>query len=247
VRPLWLWPVDSTTVKPIPKWDGRPRSIRFYQSLGYASDNISSDINARKLEAQDIVYMRMNPATDSPYGFGPLEIAYMSVARQLGVATYAANLASNAQPQNLIYAGGATQEELQAFRSYWRNEVEGQGQTPIIGNTIKADVMRLHAGSDDALYLKWQAFLIRELATAFGLSPQNLGLESDVNRNTSEVAEDRDWDQAIKPMASLVLHTSTPDIIAPRWPHLEFVFEGPTAKTKKRPRTSTPLTTQATC
>lgn len=226
VRPLWLWPVDATTVKPIPKWDGRPKSIRFYQSIGYASDNIAADINARPLEAQDIVYMRMNPATDSPYGFGPLEIAYMSVARQLGVATYAANLASNAQPQNLIYAGGATQEEMLAFRNYWRNEVEGQGQTPIIGNTIKPDVMRLHAGSDDALYLKWQVFLIRELATAFGLSPQNLGLESDVNRNTSEVAEDRDWDQAIKPMAHLVASHVNADILAPRWPHLEFLFEG---------------------
>jgi HK97 family phage portal protein len=225
-RPVWLWPVDGTTIKPLPQWDGRPTSTRFYQSLGYASDNISSDINAKKLEARDIVYMRMNPATDSPYGFGPLEIAYMSVARQLGVATYAANLASNAQPQNMIYAGAATQEELLAFRNYWRNEVEGQGQTPIIGNTIKADVMRLHAGSDDALYLKWQTFLIRELATAFGLSPQNLGLESDVNRNTSEVAEDRDWDQAIKPMAALIASHLNADVIAPRWPHLEFVFEG---------------------
>jgi len=225
-RPLWLWPVDATTVKPLPKWDGNPRSIRFYQALGYASDNIAAEINARKLEARDIVYMRINSASDSPYGVGPLEIAYMSVARQLSVATYAANLASNAQPQNMIYAGSATAEELLAFRNYWRNEVEGQGQTPIIGNTVKPDVMRLHAGSDDALYLKWQAFLIRELATAFGLSPQNLGLESDVNRNTSEVAEDRDWDQTIKPMASLVAAHINADIIAPRWPHLEFVFEG---------------------
>ena len=225
-RPVWLWGVDATTVRPATKWDGRPQSIRYYQAIGYASDNIASDINARALEAQDIVYMRMNPATDSPYGFGPLEIAYISVARQLGVATYAANLASNAQPQNLIYAGSATTEEILAFRNYWRNEVEGQGQTPIIGNTIKPDVMRLHAGSDDALYLKWQAFLIRELATAFGLSPQNLGLESDVNRNTSEVSEDRDWDQAIKPMASLVAAHINADVVAPRWPHLEFVFDG---------------------
>lgn len=227
-RPLWLWPVDALTIQPLPKWDGRPTSDRFVQGIGYAGGSLMNDVNAKRLAAQDIVYMRLNPATDSPYGWGPLEIAYMSVARQLGVATYAANVASNAQPENMIYAGQASTEEIAAFRNYWRNEVEGQGQTPIIGNTIKPDVLKLHAGGDEALYLKWQQFLIRELATAFGLSPQNMGLEADVNRNTAEVAEDRDWDGAIKPMASLIASHINTDILSMRlgMPHLEFKFVG---------------------
>ena len=226
--PLWLWPVDALTVQPLPKWDGQPHSPRYVQGVGYAGGSLMNDVTARKLEAQDIVCIRLNPATDSPSGWGPLEIAYMSVARQLGVATYAANVASNAQPENMIYAGQASAEEIAAFRTYWRNEIEGQGQTPIIGNTIKPDVLKLHAGGDDALYLKWQAFLIRELATSFGLSPQNLGLESDVNRNTAEVAEDRDWDGAIKPMAALIESHINTDILAMRlgMPHLMFRFTG---------------------
>ncbi len=225
-RPLWLWPVDATTVRPVIGWDGRPRSVRFLQSQGYTGASILSDVNAKRLEAQDILYCRMNPASDSPYGFGPLEIAYASINRQLGVGRYAANLASNAQPQNLIYVGQATTtEEILAFRNYWRNEVEGQGQTPIIANTIKPDVLKLHAGGDEALYLKWQAFLIREIATAFGISPQNLGLESDVNRNTSEVAEDRDWDASIKPMAHLIEAHITRDVLAKFGP-FEFRFTG---------------------
>lgn len=228
VRPLWLWPVDAQTIKPVAKWDGDPKSVRFYQSSGYTSDSISADINAKPLTAESIVYMRLNPATDTPYGFGPLEIAYMSIARQLGVSTYAANLASNAQPENMIYVGEATSEEVAAFRTYWRNEIEGQGQTPIIGNGIKADVLKLHNGTDDALYLKWQEFLIRELATAFGLSPQNLGLESDVNRSTAEVAEDRDWDGAIKPMASAIASHVNREILGGMlgMPHIEFRFVG---------------------
>ena len=43
-----------------------------------------------------------------------------------------------------------------------------------------------------------------EIATSFDLSPQNLGVERDVNRNTSEVAEDRDYQQAIIPYAGLL-------------------------------------------
>lgn len=227
-RPLWLWPVDALTIQPVGKWDGSPDSVRFYQGIGQTGGSLMSEIDARQLKAKDIVYMRMNPASDSPYGFGPLEIAYMSVARQLGVATYAANVASNAQPQNLIYAGADSQEQLLAFRAYWRNEIEGQGQTPVIGGATKPDVLKLHPGGDDALYLKWQQFLIREIATAFNLSPQNLGLEADVNRNTSEVAEDRDWDAAILPMALMVQAHLNRDVLIGRlgMPHLEFGFVG---------------------
>lgn len=227
-RPLWLWPVDATTITPVARWDGQPNAVRFFQGAGYAGGSLLMDVDAKPLKAEDMVFMRLNPATDSPYGVGPLEVAYTSIARQLGVSQFAANLASNAQPRNMIYAGDATAEQILAFRTYWRNEVEGQGQTPILGNTIKPDVLRLHAGSDDALYLKWQVFLIRELATAFGLSPQNLGIEADVNRNTAETSEDRDWDGTIKPIARLVQAHINRDILSGRlaMPHLEFYFDG---------------------
>ena len=228
-RPLWLWPVDATSIKPVIKWDGQPNSVRFIQANGYAGGSILSDVNATKLMARDIVYMRMNPSTETPYGYAPLEIAYDSISRQLGVGRYAAAVASNAQPQNLIYAGQvATTEELLAFRAYWRNDVEGQGQTPILAGAIKPEAIRLHAGGDEALYLRWQEFLIREIATAFGISPQNLGVEADVNRNTSETAEDRDWDSAIKPMAHQIESHVNRDILQSRlgMPYLQFRFVG---------------------
>ena len=213
-RPVWMWPVDATTVRPVVRWDGNPKSTRFLQALGYTGGSILSESNAKHLKAEDILYMRLNPSSETPYGYGPLEIAYESISWKLGAGRFASNAASNAQPQNLIYPGEiSSQEDILAFRNYWRNEIEGQGQTPIIGGPVKPEVLRLHAGTDDALYLKWQEFLIREIATAFDLSPQNLGIERDVNRNTSEVAEDRDWDSAILPMAYLVQEHINNDIL----------------------------------
>lgn len=227
-RPLWLWPIDSTTIRPVVKWDGEPKSVRFIQALGYTGGSILSDVNATELTAEDVVYGRLNSSTETPYGYAPLEIAYDSISRQLGVGRYAAAVASNAQPQNMIFVGEASEAQVLAFRAYWRNEVEGQGQTPILGNKIKPEAVKLHAGGDEALYLKWQEFLIREIATAFSISPQNLGLESDVNRNTSEVAEDRDWDAAIKPMAKLIESHINEDVIHGRLglPYLRFKFIG---------------------
>lgn len=227
-RPIWMWPVDATTIRPVVTWDGNPKSVRFVQGLGYTGGSILSDVNARHLLAEDILYMRMNPSSETPYGYSPLEIAYDSISWKLGAGRYASNAASNAQPQNLIYPGQmSSQEDILAFRMYWRNEVEGQGQTPIVAGPVKPEVIRLHSGTDDALYLKWQEFLIREIATAFDLSPQNLGVEADVNRNTSEVAEDRDWDMAIKPMAMMVQEHINRDIFRRRLGSpLRFQFAG---------------------
>ena len=228
-RPIWLWPVDATTVRPVVKWDGSPKSVRFIQALGYTGGSILADVNAKQLLAQDILYMRLNPSTESPYGYGPLEIAYDSISWKLGVGRYASNAASNAQPHNLIYAGEVnSQEDILKFRTYWRNEVEGQGQTPIIGGSTPPEVLQLHPGTDDALYLKWQEFLIREIATGFSLSPQSLGVERDVNRNTAETAEDRDWDSAIKPMALRIQAHLNRDVLWARHGLLNlcFTFDG---------------------
>lgn len=212
-RPLWLWPVDTTTVQPLADWDGTPDGIRFLQSTGMVNGAIVGDVNVKRLKAKDFCYMRLNPSSEGPWGFGPLEMAYDTISRLLGVGRYASNLASNAQPQNLIYGGDLDEETLQAFRAYWTHEIEGRGLTPIIGGKIKPEVLKLHPGGDEALYLKWQDFLKREIATAFSISAQNLNLEADVNRNTSEVAEDRDWDAAIIPTARVIEEQINRDIL----------------------------------
>lgn len=227
-RPLWMWPVDTTTIKPLAQWTGDPRATRFIQSTGYVGGSLLGKIDTRELAAQDICYMRVNASSESPEGYGPLEIAYMSIQRQLGVGSYAASLATNAQPQNIIYAGDLSQEEIETFRQFLTNEVEGRGKTPLLGGKVKPDVLRLHPGGDEAMYLKYQMFLIREIATAFGISAQNLNLEADVNRNTSEVAEDRDWDSAIVPMARLIETHINRDVIQGRlgMAGVRFMFEG---------------------
>ena len=138
-------------------------------------------------------------------------MAFQSISRILGVGEFAGNVASNARPSIAIDIGdSASAETLAAFRNYWRHEVEGQGQMPIFGSQSSGEkgrgysVLKLFPDGDNALFLKWQEFLKSEIAIAFDLSPQNLGVERDVNRNTAEVGEDRDWVSAIKPMAHMI-------------------------------------------
>jgi HK97 family phage portal protein len=199
-RPLWLWPVDALSIQIYANWDGDEDKPRYCQTYGYGNVGVAK---GNDLLNRELIYMRERPTTDSPFSFGMLEVAFETINRLLGVGEYAGNVAANAHPANLILLKGASQPEIEAFRAFWRNEVEGQGNIPIVGNE-DAKAIALRGADDDALYIKYQQFVIREIATAFGCSPQNLGVEHDVNRNQSEVAEDRDWDLGIKPMARLI-------------------------------------------
>ena len=202
-RPLWLYPVDGLSIQVYAGWTGDPREAKYCQVPGYgtlAGGGVGID-----LRADELTYIAPNPTTAHPFGSGPLEIAFMSISRLLGVGEYAGNVATNARPTTLLDLGKATQDQIQAFRTYWTNEIEGQGKMPILATADNgAKAIKLTADGDEALYLKWQEFLKSEIAVAFDLSPQNLGVERDVNRNTAEVAEDRDWDAAIKPHAGLL-------------------------------------------
>ena len=219
-RPLWLWPVDSLSIQVYAAWSGDKSEARYSQVLGYG--NVGG-AQGKDLRDDELVYIRLDPNTASPYSSGPLETAFATINRLLGVSEYAGQLTSNAQPENLLNFPGMDGTMLQSFRNYWRDEIEGQGQTPITGYE-KAEVVKLRGTDDNALFLKYQQFIIRELAIAFGISPMKLGVEQDVNRSTAEVTDDADWDVTIVPLANLVASYLTRKTIQGRLGHSQLMF-----------------------
>ena len=236
-RPLWLWPVDGLTIQMFPNWLPGSSEPRFVQIVGYGNfvgNGVGKQIT---FTDDELIYLRPNPTSASPFGTGPLEIAFNSVSRILGVGEFAGNVATNARPSvGLDLGDGAGPEVIAAFRAFWRNEVEGQGQMPIWGmNSLGADgksrgpqVLKLYPEGDAALYLKYQEFLKSEISVAFDLSPQELGVERDVNRSTAEVGDDRTRNQAIKPNAHLLESHLTRHAIHKSlgFYHLRFQFRG---------------------
>jgi hypothetical protein len=230
LRPLWLWPVDGLTIQLYPGWSGDANEARYAQVAGYGTAFGGGTL--AQLRNDELIYLRPNPSTATPFGFGPLEIAFNTISRMLSVGEFAGNVAGNARSSILIDLGdGADTKTLEAFKRYWINEIEGQGSVPITGMGASKDktrgvtVQRLYPEGDDALYLEYQNLLARELGCAFDLSPQNFGIERDVNRNTSEVAEDRDWDMAIRPCGSLVASHLTRDAIQGRLGFSQLCFQ----------------------
>jgi HK97 family phage portal protein len=179
-----------------------------------------------QLRDDQLIYIRMNPRTFTPFGLGPLEVAFETVNSFLSAHRFAGKLASNAVVQYALWINEATQSQHERLIRWWQDEIEGTGRVPILSTQQKPEVLRFASGTDADLRLSWQQFLIRMIANAFNLPPMLLGLEQDVNRATSSEMGDEAFRSAILPLARLVEQHITRDVFSKLlgWSEFEFAF-----------------------
>ncbi len=218
-RPFELWPVDGATIRINPKWDGTAEMPRYGQAaLGVAA--------AVTLRDDELIYLRMNPRTYTPFGLGPLEVAFETVNTFLGAHRFAGKLASNSVVQYALWLNETTPAQHERLIRWWQDEIEGTGRVPVLSSEQKPEVLRFASGTDADLRLNWQEFLIRMVGNAFSLPPMLLGLERDVNQSTASEQADEAFRSAVVPLASLVAEHLTRDLFAKKlgWREFEFVF-----------------------
>lgn len=220
-RPFQLWPVDGATIQINPQWDGSPSADRYAQVTG-----LTGSSGKILLADDELMYLRMNPRTHTPFGLGPLEVAFETINNFLGAHRFAGKLASNAVMQYALWMNGTTPAEHDRLLRWWQDEIEGTGRVPILSTETQPQVLRFAQGTDADLRLSWQEFLIRMVANAFGLPPMVLGLEQDVNQSTANAQSDEMFRSAVVPLARLVCEHITRDLFGKRlgWPEFEFVF-----------------------
>ncbi len=219
-RPLALWPVDGLTIQIYGGWSGSADEPRYAQVTPWGE--------RVDLRNDELIYIRQNPRTSTPFGLGRLEVAFDTIQRLLGAQEYAGRLASNTVVQFALWLQELPPATYDKMISWWQNEIEGTGKVPIIANLpTKPEVLRFSEGSDRDLRLEWQRFLIRIIADAFDLPPLLLGLEQDVNRSTADALVDEAFRTAVVPTARLFAEYITREIIARKlgWHDLEFVFD----------------------
>jgi len=219
--PLVLWPVDGASIRMNLEWDGSPTSQRYVQV-----NDQSGPGSQIKLDDDELIYIRLNPRTFSPFGLGRLEVAFETINAFLGAHRYASRLASNTVVQYALWLQDLTPEHHERLIRWWQDEIEGTGKVPILSVESKPEVLRFGGGTDADLRLQWQEFLLRVVASAFDLPPFYLGVERDVNRSTAEEMNDMAFRQAIVPTARLFAEALTRDAIGKKlgWRDLEFAF-----------------------
>jgi hypothetical protein len=182
-RPAMLWAVDGASIRINARWDGEEDVPRYAQAMPGQLESSAVELLDRQL-----MYVRMNPRSFTPFGLGPLEVAFETVNQFLSAHRFAGKLAANSVAQYAVWLNEATPAQHDRLIRWWQDEIEGTGRVPLLSTEQKPEVLRFAQGTDADLRLAWQEFLIRMVANAFGLPPLMLGLEADVNQSTASPA-----------------------------------------------------------
>ena len=220
-RPAMLWPVDGASIRINARWNGQTDSPRYAQAPPGMLES-----SAVELRDDQLMYIRMNPRSFTPFGLGPLEVAFETVNQFLSAHRFAGKLAANSVAQYALWLNEATPAQHDRLIRWWQDEIEGTGRVPLLSTEQKPEVLRFAQGTDADLRLAWQEFLMRMVANAFGLPPLMLGLEADVNRSTASEMADEAFRGAISPLAMLLAGHITRDLFGKclGWREFEFVF-----------------------
>jgi hypothetical protein len=179
-----------------------------------------------ELRDNELIYIRLNPRSHTPFGLGRLEVAFETINNFLGAYRHASRLAANSVVQYALWIQSLGPAQHERLIRWWQDEIEGTGRVPLLSVENKPEVLRFGAGNDSDLRIQWQEFLLRIIADAFDLPPFFLGLEHDVNRSTAGELSDLAFSGAIVPTARLLAEHFTRDAISKKlgWQDLEFVF-----------------------
>jgi hypothetical protein len=195
-RPFLLFPIDAASLQLYAEWDGSDGTSRYAQWSPHGT--------AVNFKNTEMFFMRYLPTTDTPWSASPTEVAANHVQYLLDAESYASRTASNATPKRGLFLGGDLQEsQVREFREYFKNEIMGRGNMPIIGGVTDAKGIDLGVSGDEALYLGWQDKLVSIIAMAFSLDHTkfNLSGAAGVTRSSGEMLNDVSTDSAIRPMA----------------------------------------------
>ncbi len=217
--PVRMWAVDGATIAMDAQWAGDPEGTRYLQTPLGSVDSVP-------LLDRELMYVRLNPRTHTPFGLGRLEVAFETISQFLSAHRYAGRLASNSVVQYALWLDEATPQQHERLIRWWQDEVEGTGQVPILSSPNKPEVLRFAGGTDADLRLQWQEFLMRVIANAFDLPPMLLGVQSDVNRSTAGELAEEAFQSAVVPLAKLIAEHITRDVFSKAlgWDDVEFIF-----------------------
>jgi HK97 family phage portal protein len=206
-QPFLFYPMDAATVQVYMDWDGNPDNPRYAQI----------DMHGQKVDftPKEILVMKHNPRTSTPFGLSPIEVCIQQIQYFLDAQAYAGKTASNATPKKLLFLGQEiTEQQLKEFRAYFKDEIEGRSHIPIIGGSDDVKSVELGLANDQALFLQWQSFLISIIANVFNLDIMKFNAIVGINRSTGDSLDDVSDEGAIRPMAHSIEHYINKTLLA---------------------------------
>jgi hypothetical protein len=214
-----LWPKDGSRIAFDPSWDGsnlkKPRYFEYDDTGKVVAD----------YKNEEMVVIVANKVTYSPLGLSPLEVLAETIEADLRAAKYNNNIVEQATPPGIIDLGeGVRPDQVDAFKSYWEGEIAGKSQTAITGGGKGVKWIPMAQSNRDMQFMEWQIYLARKICAVFGVQPQDIGLNFDVNKSTSEYGAAFTADNGIAPLCELIADYITREIVWLYDRNLRFVY-----------------------
>lgn len=193
IQSFWWWVCDGARIKENSDWSPDDPSSPCY---------LMNDPNNNKeipFPVSDMFIIQKRTSAFEVIPPSPTEVALPYVAAWIALQEFQQRTTGKASSEYLLDLGDVTQDELEAFREYWRNRVSGSGETPIGAGKGQMNVMKLGAPNDSGLYLQYNEHLLKAIALAFNLTPRDMAITEHDNRATSGAAADAAYQEAILP------------------------------------------------
>lgn len=200
-------------------------TIRLCNEVGYEGDDeifalqvVDGQIRSA-YTYDDLIYVPRNPRTDvlvAGYGMSECELLIRVITGYLNAFTYNTKFFdSNQIPKGLLHlVGDYGQEDLVAFRRYWKAMVagiEGQWSLPVLvskNQDSKAQFENFGIDVNEMMFTKWMTFLTAIICAIYGIAPDEINFESFTNGTSSLSGSDTEEklinskDKGLRPLLS---------------------------------------------
>lgn len=234
-RPIKLWPVDGSTIRIFADWtESTPDRPRYAQMTG-----LKGERGIVAFRDDELIYIKDNNRSNTPFGLGKLEVSFNSVNYFLGIQDMAGKSGADQVHKTMLWwSSSQLSSNLSNVRRYLTNEIEQQSKISLISGMPKPELIDIRSTVPEDLLLDWQKFLLVVIAQGFDLSAQSIGVTESTSKAIGQVLADADFFSAVYPMAMRFEQEFTLRVVHQQlgWRDLEFHFiglEDPDPLTKK--------------
>ena len=146
----------------------------------------------QEFTAEDVVYPRFRPQTDSPFGMAPMETVMLAINTSMRLQWHFLQMFTAGNiPGGFMEAPPdlSSPDQIAEFQDFWNATFDGDQEQ-------KHKIVFVPSGSKfqqtmpDTFDKEFPKFLDLKICAAFGVVPQDLGITDDVNRATGETQTD---------------------------------------------------------
>jgi hypothetical protein len=213
---FWLWGKNPAFIKLNAAWDGEWDEPHYWYC-----PNKSQAKDWTPIFDENMFLVQSKVSSFEIICPSPIKLAYDDINTWMNLHGYQSRTVSNGVRDYMINIENAGEEEIEAFREYWRTNVVGLGEIPIIGG--KVSVVKFGARNDEELFLKYTEFLTGLIALYFGLSHRDVGNQREDSYATAEVAQSHSFQDAILPIAQVIIDDFNNQVIDYYYP--EYILQ----------------------